>query len=148
MWLQLQFCFCFFQPSIDGRTIPARLRVRLVHFRSPSHRVKKEGSAAERLARVRLTCSSLAEEGGGAAAEKALGSAEDQSDETRCLNAGRVSAFTRFPFFCLSDLFFFPSGCNRVGNLGVFSKLTRWKHFVCQGARKGDAEANKLSRCH
>lgn len=148
MWLQLQlqFFLFFFQPSIDGRTIPARLRVRLVHFRSPSHRVKKEGSAAERLARVRLTCSSLAEEGGGAAAEKALGSAED---ETRRLNAGRVSAFTRFPFFLLVRfVFFFSSGCNRVGNLGDFSKLTRWKHFVCQGARKGDAEANKLSRCH
>lgn len=128
-------------------TIPARLRVRLVHFRSPSQRVKEEGSAAERLARVRLICSSLAEQGGGAAAEKALGSAEDQSDETRFLNAGRVSAFARFPFFAC-QICFFPRDCSRVGNLGDFSKLTRWKHFVCQGARKGDAQANKLSWCH
>lgn len=74
MWLQLQFFFCFFfHSSIDGRsgcTFPARQRVRLVHFRSPSRHVKEEGSAAERLAGVRWTCLSLAERGGRAAAEK------------------------------------------------------------------------------
>lgn len=97
------FLFFFTRQSIgwSGCTFPALLRVRLVHFRSPSQHVKEEGSAAERLAGVRLICLSLAEQGARAAAEKLFGSAEDQLDVTRCLNAGRVSAF---PLFCQSDL--------------------------------------------
>lgn len=153
MWLQLQFFCFFFHPSIDGRsgcTFPARQRVRLVHFRSPSQHVKKEGSAVERLAGVRLICLSLEEQGGRVAAVKAFGPVEDQFDVTRCLNTGGVSAFTCFPLF-LPVRFHFSWGCNCVGKLDQFLELTWWKHFMCYGARKGDAQTNKMFkmfRCH